>query len=391
MRLKERLPIADARLEVLASAPQDGPRILFFSGGTALREACAELIKYTWNSIHIVTPFDSGGSSAELRREFDMPAVGDARNRILALTDPDDDAAVAAAAFFATRLPKSGELTGLKGEVELMARGGHPGMKELATPVVETVKDSLTIFLDACSDRFDYRGASIGNLVLTAMFLKHERVTAPALDEFSTLVSARGLVRMVLDTPLDLKAHLVDGRTVAGQHMITGKDVPPIKSRIDHLRLHRDGVTVARRETRIDGEVRELITNAEMICYPVGSFFTSIIANLLPGGVADSVAANMCPKVLVPNLGLDPELVDMSLADQVLTLIEYLRKGAIIKAGGTYLDGVLVDPEAHYPGGVDLDYLQSLGLEVIEAPLLDREQGLVAAVPMIRTLMAISC
>ncbi|WP_147821133.1 GAK system CofD-like protein [Salidesulfovibrio onnuriiensis] len=391
MSLTERLLAADERLERLAAAPQDGPRILFFSGGTALREACAELIKYTWNSVHIVTPFDSGGSSAELRREFDMPAVGDARNRILALADPKETQAFAAAEFLASRLPREGGNEALRELATQIARGAHPGMSGLSESTAAVIKDSMTLFLDSCSERFNFSGASIGNMVLTAMYLRHERATAPAIDEFSALVAARGTVRMVLDAPLDLKVHLEDGKTVVGQHRITGKTEAPISSRVSHLRLHRDGVTVARRETRIEGEVRALITDADMICYPVGSFFSSIVANLLPGGVPDSVAANACPKVFVPNLGLDPELVGMSLTDQVNALIEYLRNGAIVRAGGTYLDGVIIDPEAHYPGDVDCAYLESLGLEIVEAPLLDREQGLVAAVPLIRTLMAISC
>ncbi|MFW5958104.1 MAG: GAK system CofD-like protein, partial [Desulfosalsimonas sp.] len=64
-------PVRLARYEKL---PDLGPRLLFFSGGTALRELSAQLIGYTHNSIHIITPFDSGGSSAELRRVFHMPA-----------------------------------------------------------------------------------------------------------------------------------------------------------------------------------------------------------------------------------------------------------------------------------------------------------------------------
>lgn len=391
MLLSERLHTMDDRLKRLAANPQDGPAILFFSGGTALREACSELIKYTWNSIHIVTPFDSGGSSAELREEFDMPAVGDARNRILALADTSDPEAASAARFLASRLSKTGEREELRQQVESMANGTHEDMADLSPSTVEAVKEALSLFLKACSETFDYRNASIGNLVLTALYLKHERESAPAIDELSALVSARGLVRMVLDAPLDLKATLEDGKTVVGQHLITGKESSPISSKISHLRFYRDGVVVARRETRIEGEVRALISDADIICYPVGSFFTSIIASLLPGGVSDSVAANRCLKVQVPNLGLDPELVDMNLSEQVDALIQYLRKGAIIKAGGSYLDGLVIDPEAHYPGGVDRKYLESLGLQVVEAPLLDRDKGLVEPGAMIRTLMALSC
>ena len=71
------------RMELFRRIPELGPKILFFSGGTALRGVSAELVYYTHSSIHIITPIDSGGSSAVLRDAFGMPAIGDIRNRYL--------------------------------------------------------------------------------------------------------------------------------------------------------------------------------------------------------------------------------------------------------------------------------------------------------------------
>ena len=58
------------RISRYRKIPELGPRILFFSGGSALNGLCKTLKNYTHNSIHLVTPFDSGGSSAELRQAF---------------------------------------------------------------------------------------------------------------------------------------------------------------------------------------------------------------------------------------------------------------------------------------------------------------------------------
>ena len=52
------------RVALFRRAPELGPRLLFFSGGSALRELAEILVEYTHNSIHCITPFDSGGSSA---------------------------------------------------------------------------------------------------------------------------------------------------------------------------------------------------------------------------------------------------------------------------------------------------------------------------------------
>ena len=77
----------DAMSSTLSFPPELGPHIVFFTGGTALRHISQHLAELTHNSVHLVTPFDSGGSSATLRQAFGMPAVGDIRNRLLDLAD----------------------------------------------------------------------------------------------------------------------------------------------------------------------------------------------------------------------------------------------------------------------------------------------------------------
>jgi len=75
------------RISRYRKMPELGPRILFFSGGSALNDLCKRLKNYTHNSTHLVTPFDSGGSSAELRQAFHMPSIGGLRSRLMALAD----------------------------------------------------------------------------------------------------------------------------------------------------------------------------------------------------------------------------------------------------------------------------------------------------------------
>ena len=69
----------------LLKAPELGPRLTILSGGTAFNDTARVLKHLTHHSAHLLTPFDSGGSSAILRTSFDMPAVGDLRSRIMAL------------------------------------------------------------------------------------------------------------------------------------------------------------------------------------------------------------------------------------------------------------------------------------------------------------------
>ena len=88
VRVARAVTIPDpVRLERFRHAPELGARLLFFTGGTGLRGLSRKLVEYTHHSTHIITPFDSGGSSAKLRKAFRMPAVGDMRNRLMALAD----------------------------------------------------------------------------------------------------------------------------------------------------------------------------------------------------------------------------------------------------------------------------------------------------------------
>ena len=47
------------KIERYRRTPELGPKILFFSGGSALKTLSQRLIQYTHNSIHLITPFDS--------------------------------------------------------------------------------------------------------------------------------------------------------------------------------------------------------------------------------------------------------------------------------------------------------------------------------------------
>jgi 2-phospho-L-lactate transferase/gluconeogenesis factor (CofD/UPF0052 family) len=137
-------------------------------------------------------------------------------------------------------------------------------------------------------------------------------------------------VRPVVDCDLDLVADLEDGRRLVGQHRITGRTEPALESRVARVFLSRPGADSEARTVR--GSTRspeDLIAQADLICFPVGSFYTSLIATLLPEGVADAVARSGAPKVYVPNPdGTDSEEFGLDLAAKVRRLLACLEDGA---------------------------------------------------------------
>jgi len=216
--------------------PEAGPAILFLTGGSALRATSRALTRLTHRSVHLVTPFDSGGSSASLRRAFGMPAIGDLRNRLLALADPDAPAADALQALFGHRLPRDAAPAALRGELRSLASGRHPLVAAVPDAARSYARLELERVAAALPADFDLRGASVGNLVLTGSYLSDRRLDA-AIDRFRDVLGVLGRVLPTLDADLHLEARLRDGTRVRGQHRITGKDGPPLATRIEELRL----------------------------------------------------------------------------------------------------------------------------------------------------------
>lgn len=348
-----------------------GTRLLFFSGGSALRGLSRVLVRRTGASRHLITPFDSGGSSAALRRAFRMPAVGDLRNRVLALADTDSPGVRAVHDLLASRLPATGDPAAALARLTALVEGSDARLRSMPPSGRSTLLRHLAAFRDAMPASFDARGASVGNLVLAAGWLSSGRRLAPALDELSELVQARGVVRPVVEADLHVGAELIDGRLLLGQHLLSGKSAPPLDVPVARLFLSESDTEVLQAHPPIEPEVEALIRTADLVCYPVGSFWTSLVATLLPAGVADAIATAEAPKVYVPNPGPDPEEVGMDLVAKVRTLQRVLETGA---ADGTPVDRlltcVLVDADEAGIPPATLGKIEALGVRVIDRPLI---------------------
>ena len=376
-------------------APDDGPRILFFSGGTALRDLSRRLVRLTRASAHVITPFDSGGSSAVLRRAFGMPAPGDLRNRLMALADRSHKGHPEVFELFAHRFPKVAHPGGLDAELAEMAGGAHPLVSVVPEPMRSAVREHLEVFMQMMPVDFDLRGASIGNLILTAGYLAADRNFSVVLDTFRILARVLGEVALSCEADLHLAAELADGTVVCGQHRLTGKETAPLASAPVRLWACQGEDDPTPAPCAASAKALELVAGAELICFPMGSLFTSVAANLLPEGMGRAVAANPCPKVFIPNLGHDPECPGMAVADQAKIVVEALRKDMRADGGAcgeAPLDMVLADAaRGGYPGGLDEKALRALGARLVDRPLVtERSAPLLDAEPLARELAAMA-
>jgi len=327
------------------TGPATGPRLLFFSGGTALNGISRRLKVYTHNSVHLITPFDSGGSSQVLRRAFDMPAVGDLRSRLMALADEAVEGQAQTYHLFIHRFGKDDGAVA-RAEYNALLAGTHPLVQDVPAPSRAAI-DRLLIAFDAqVPADFDFRGASVGNLILAGAYFTHDRRLEPALALMTDMAGVQGLVRTIVDVNLEIGAELADGSTLIGQREITGKEVTPLALPIRRLFLSGPDGEVHPDDVPLGAVNRDLIADADLICFPPGSLYTSVIANLLPAGVGRAVAGSTAPKVYVPSLGADPECPGLTLTQRIDAIIGALRADAGNVPIEKLLDTVLLDNSA---------------------------------------------
>jgi len=376
LRITRSVQLPDrVRLSRYLRVPELGPRILFFSGGTALNATSRVIKRYTHNSIHLVTPFDSGGSSAKLRQAFSMPSIGDLRSRLIALADENITGLPEVYQLFTYRFPDDQPASELLALLDLMIRGKEPLVAAISNPMRRLIRTQLGYFRESMPEDFDLRGASTGNLILAGGYLNNHKHLDPIIFLFSKLVNVLGTVRAVVNDDLHLAAELEDGSCVTSQHRLTGKEVAPLQSPVSRLFLSRRADKPLAAKAEIRKKNRRLIQQAELICYPPGSFYTSLVANLLPTGVCSAIAGADCPKVFIPNLGQDPEQIGMTLDSSVLTLLDYLRTdNKDTCPNGKLLNFVLMDSKrGKYPSSLSAPLMQELGIRVIDTRLISKQ------------------
>lgn len=290
-----------------------GPRIVAIGGGTGLSSLLRGLKQLTANVTAVVTVMDDGGSSGRLRQELNILPPGDIRNCLIALAEDESQIS----RLFNHRF-----------------QGGA------------------------------LQGHSVGNLVIAGL----QEMTGSfdrAIEEMSTLLNTRGQVLPATLEDAELVAEFQDGRLVQGESRI-----PKEGGRIRRLRLSRAGVTAY-------PKVLEEIRHADLIILGPGSLFTSVIPNLLVGGIREAIERSAAKKFYIMNLMTQPgETTGFTAKDHLKTLGEYidLRTLDFVVLNRQPVPKELLAQYAHegsVPVADDLTEPNEWGITVIRADLLE--------------------
>jgi len=232
-----------------------GPRVVTIGGGTGMPQLLRGLRKYTDNITAIVTVADDGGSSGRLRRTMGILPPGDFRNNIAALSEAEG---------LMTRL--------------FQYRFAD---RELGDP--EAVNE--------------LGGHSFGNLFITTMAAITGSFEA-GIAESSKVLRVRGRVLPGTLEDVTLCAEVRRRRPDGGEELVTVEGesmLPKAGGQIERVYLKQE-------RARAYPEAIRAILQADLIVAGPGSFFTSVIPNLLVTGVRDAICASRAPRIYICNV-----------------------------------------------------------------------------------------
>ena len=215
-----------------------------FGGGTGLPSLLGGLKRNPWLRLNaVVTMFDSGGSSGQLRDELGVLPPGDVLRCALALSRNEGEAR----RVLLARLPT----------MEHARLGGHTG----------------------------------GNLLLS-MMERYSGDFLAAVDGLRALLGCRGSVWPISVEQATLCAEYADGAITRGE----------VEVDQGHARGHHVTRVWLEPPAPIHPAVRNAITKFDAVVIGPGSFFTSLLPTLLVDGVADALASVKGPVIVVGNL-----------------------------------------------------------------------------------------
>lgn len=240
--------------------------VVVLGGGTGQSVLLSGLKKFPVNITAVVSVADDGRNTGKLREQFNIPAMGDVRRVLIALSETEDFVAE----LFSYRF---------KGDCDL---GGN----------------------------------NIGNLLLTAMSDICGNLSS-GVKEISKILNLKGEVLPLTDDNVVLMGEMNDGSIIEGEHNIT----------LSPKKIKR---VFYKEPPIVNVEVIDKIKDSDAIILSMGSVYTSIIPNLLCKEVIDAIDSSNAKIIYVCNVMTQPgETDDFKVSDHIKLLNSYLGKRKI--------------------------------------------------------------
>ena len=283
-------------------------KVVVLGGGTGCSTLLRGLKEFPLDITAIVSVCDDGSSTGVLREEFSIPAVGDIRRVLIALSETE--------------------------------------------PLV------MKLFNYRFHTNSDLDGHTVGNLLLTAS----SEITgnlSDGIEALSKVFNLKGKVVPLTEDNVVLMGEMADGSIIEGEHNITQ----------NHNAIKRVFYKENPVPTK---EAVKALEEADLIVLSMGSVFTSIIPNLICDEILEAIDRSKGKIMYACNMVTQPgETEDFKVSDHIKLLNKYLgkRKIDVVIANDGIIDEEMArryeSLEQKDPVELDLEETKSLVERVI--------------------------
>lgn len=241
-------------------------KVVVLGGGTGQSVLLSGLKRFPFDITAVVSVCDDGKSTGKLRKEFNVPAMGDIRRVLIALSETED-------------------IIGQLVNYRFKTNG-------------------------------DFDGHTVGNIMLTALTDIYGSMSN-GIKQISKILNLKGLVLPLTDDNVTLMGEMEDGSIIEGEHHITLSD----------KKIKR---VFYKKEPKANKDVIKKIKESDAIILSMGSIYTSIIPNLLCKKVIEAIDESNAKIIYVCNIMSQPgETDDFKVSDHINLLNSYLGKRKI--------------------------------------------------------------
>ena len=296
----------------------ENKKVVILGGGTGSSRVLMSLKDLPLDITAVITVSDDGSSTGKLRKEFNIPGMGDIRKVLSNLST----------------LPNE-------------------------------IKEVMEYRLSTYSDLNNH---AIGNLALIA-YLKKTGSMQKSIERLSQLLQVKHTVLPLSEDILTLMGETTDGEIVEGEENITksGKKYEKI--------FYKD-------EPQVVPEVIDKISEADLVIISIGSLYTSILPHLICKDIVKAINQTSAKVMYICNAMTQPGETDgFGVSDHVTTLEKYIGKDTIdvVVASNTVIEEEMLrkyeTEEQKDQVRIDRENMTDKKYEVIEDDLLTTEEG----------------
>ena len=294
-------------------------KIVVFGGGTGLSCLLSGLALGPVDVTTVIAVSDNGSSTGVLKKELDIPAVGDVGKVLISMANVDEDFT----SLLRYRFSKDGSLH------------NHPVRNIMLAALID-LKGSLT----------------------------------EATRYMCRLLNVKGTVLPLTEEKVELV-----GENAAHEQQFYGQ-VEVSRNIRSIARLNYD------RDVHVGKEVVSHILDSDLIIFSPGSLYTSILPHLIAPEVVEAIGKSRAPILYVCNLVTQPGETDhFKVSDHLRVLNQYLgvRKVDVVLVNRGEIDPRVTDvyltKENKTPVLLDREAVEAQGARIVEDDLIALEDG----------------